>query len=297
MEAQDALIILRQTPGKAGESATIEDARAFLAICADRGLSPFVEASPILTDYERSNDHTHVHSLAIKEHYTVQERWAQQCGGYTVSKTEVTPHEGGLLAKVWILSNRDYADVGRMAAQIPSLNFREELKRFEVMGEALVSSREFQRKAPATKTWEWIAQKRAREGALRQKFGKEPSQSRQMYANALTQSVRNDAIAELYPVKPAYALPVSQEPEPEVEAVEGVVVEEAVPGAITIDEAAEFTTPQGTRYGELTLDQLVLVVEAYSKEKATKGLNDDRERSLKAAQIMRDHLRDGDIPF
>ena len=64
MEAQDALMILKQAPGRAGASATIEDARAFLAICADRGLSPFVEASPILTDYTRDGGE-HVHSLAV----------------------------------------------------------------------------------------------------------------------------------------------------------------------------------------------------------------------------------------
>ena len=76
MDVESTLMILRQTAA----SATMQDALAFLSICEDRGLSPFVEASPLIQDYTKSNGQK-VHSLAIKEHYAVQERWAQQCGG------------------------------------------------------------------------------------------------------------------------------------------------------------------------------------------------------------------------
>lgn len=299
MEVQDALMILKQS----APTATEGDARAFLAICAERGLSPFVEASPILTDYNKRNG-DHVHSLSVKEHYTVQERWAQQCGGYTISRTEVVPHEGGLRARIWLISNRDYAAVGKLAATIPNFNFHEELKRFEVLGEALVSEREFKRRAAATKTWDWIARKRAREGALRQKFGKEPSQSRQMYANALTQSVRDDAIAQLYPVKTPYALPVNTRP-PAVETAvteidygspvgtKAVTVEAEItePEPMTLDQAATYTTPKGTEYGKLDFGQLVEVIEAYSKMAATGELDDDQAMKLGAAQLLRDDLK------
>ena len=95
MDAESTLMIMQQTV----TTATMEDAIAFLAICQERGLSPFMEASPILADYNKSNG-DHVHSLAIKEHYAVQERWAQQCGGYIVNRREVEPFEGGLRARI-----------------------------------------------------------------------------------------------------------------------------------------------------------------------------------------------------
>jgi len=294
MEPQDALLILQQTPGRAGKNATLEDARAFLAICADRGLSPFVEASPIITDYTRQ-DGEHVHGLAVKEHYAVQERWASQCGGYTISRTEVAPHDGGLRARVWIISNRDYADVGKMAAMVPGFNFHEELRRFEVCSEALVTEREFKRRPPATKTWEWIAEKRAREGALRQKFGKEPSQSRQIYANALTQEVQADAIAQLYPARQPYALPAGA---PAPEEVEGVIVEQDPPDdaqlpAMTLEEAEAFETPGGIPYGGCTLDQLTVVIEFFEKRRATGKLTTEDAEHLRAAKMVRAFVLDG----
>jgi len=226
MDAESTLMILRQTAA----SATMQDALAFLSICEDRGLSPFVEASPLIQDYTKSNGQK-VHSLAIKEHYAVQERWAQQCGGYIVYKSEVEKTADGIIARVWVVANRDYAAVGKLAAMIPTLDFKEELARFTVCGEATVTQSEMNRKAPATKTWEWVATKRAREGALRQKFGKEPSQARQMYTAALTalsQADLREGIAAMYPQR--QALTVAAEPL-DVPVIEVITDPEPAPAA------------------------------------------------------------------
>lgn len=238
MKWEDALTLMRQT----APTATMNDATAFLAICQERGLSPFVEASPILTDYT-SNRGEKVHSLAVKEAYTVQERWAQQCGGYIVSRTVVEEYEGGLRARVWIIANRDYAAVGKMASLIPSLDFREELARFEVCGESIVTAKEKQRRPPSTKTWEWVVTKRAREAALREKFGKEPSQSRQLYAAALTQAVRDDAIAALYG-EPAPRHALTAAPAHDNGHDDPAVVEAEIVDAAIQDEAAEAMYPE-----------------------------------------------------
>lgn len=224
MDVESTLMILRQTVA----SATIQDALAFLSICEDRGLSPFVEASPLIQDYTKSNGQK-VHSLAIKEHYAVQERWAQQCGGYILYKSEVEKTSDGIIARVWVIANRDYAAVGKLAAMIPTLDFKEELARFTVCGEATVTQSEMNRKAPTTKTWEWVATKRAREGALRQKFGKEPSQARQMYTAALTalsQSDLREGIAAMYPQRQALAVAAEPIGAPVIEIITGEVAQE-----------------------------------------------------------------------
>lgn len=218
MDAESTYMILRQTT----ESATMQDATAFLAICQERGLSPFVEASPIISDYTR-RDGKKVHSLAVKEHYAVQERWAQQCGGYIVYKREVERDKGGdLIARVSVISNRDYAAVGKLAAMVPGIDFKEELARFVVIGEAVVTASESSRKAPATKTWEWVAEKRAREAALRQKFGKEPSQARQLYSQALaalTQSDIREGLTAMYPQRQALAVAADPVDAPVIEVI------------------------------------------------------------------------------
>lgn len=217
MDAESTYMILRQTT----ESATMQDALAFLAICQDRGLSPFVEASPIISDYTR-RDGKKIHSLAVKEHYAVQERWAQQCGGYIVSRREVNKTPEGLMARVWVISNRDYAAVGKLAAIVPSIDFKEELTRFEVLGEAIVTTSEMNRKAPVTKTWEWVAEKRAREAALRQKFGKEPSQARQLYSQALaalTQADMREGLTAMYPQRQALAVAADPVEAPVIEVI------------------------------------------------------------------------------
>jgi len=201
MRWQDALSIMKQT----APSATQDDAMSFIAICEERGLSPFVEASPLIQDYYSRSNKKQVHSLAVKESYTVQERWAQQCGGYTVRRVEIEPAEdGGLKARVYIISNRDYAAVGKLAAMgIPGFDWKTELAAFEVCGESSITGQEASRRPPATKDWQWVVTKRAREAALREKFGKEPSQSRQLYAAALTHAQIVDGANALYGMRRA----------------------------------------------------------------------------------------------
>jgi len=72
----------------------------------------------------------------------------------------------------------------------------------------------------------------------------------------------------------------------------------------TLDQAAAFTTPAGTAFGDLDYGQLIVVIEAYSKMKATEGwLTDDQAQELKGAQLLRDDLKamtelpDDQIPF
>ena len=223
MNAKEVLHIMRAT----APTATIEDAEAFLALCQERGLTPFTEASPIVTDYVNKRGER-VHTLSVKEHYAVAERWAQQCGGYTIRERRITRTEkGDIVAHIGIVSNRDYADVGKFCSRTGA-NFKEELAGFIVGGDAMVTADEMKtRKPPTSRTWEWVAEKRAREAAVLQKFGREPSQSRQMYANAIT--VNSHEVAEaLYgpstnvpQALPAPAEPddiIESEPEPQPEA-------------------------------------------------------------------------------
>ena len=220
MEAKEVLHIMKAT----APAATIEDAAAFLAMCRERGLTPFTEASPIVMDYNK-RDGTHVHSMSVKEHYAVAERWAAQSGGYTIRLREIT-HEkdGSYRARIGIVSNRDYAAVGQFCARVPGVDFKEELAGFMVIGEATLTADEQRKPAPKGKSWEWLVEKRARESAILQKFGREPSQSRQLYTNALTVEQRREAADALYPSAQQSALPapvVHAEPEP----IEGEVVE------------------------------------------------------------------------
>jgi len=222
MEPKDVLHIMRAT----APTATIEDAEAFLALCQERGLTPFTEASPIVTDYVNKKGER-VHSLSVKEHYTVAERWAQQCGGYTIRERRITRTEkGDIVAHIGIVSNRDYADVGRFCARTGA-NFKEELAGFIVGGDAMVTADEMKtRRPPTSRTWEWVAEKRAREAAVLQKFGREPTQSRQMYAQAITAQARevdaHETQALLYgapalsvaPEPPAPVSPAPVPPEP-----------------------------------------------------------------------------------
>jgi len=210
MEPKDVLHIMRAT----APTATIEDAEAFLALCQERGLTPFTEASPIITDYVNKRGE-HVHTLSVKEHYAVAERWAQQCGGYTIRERRITRTEkGDIVAHIGIVSNRDYADVGKFCARTGA-NFKEELAGFIVSGDAIVTAEEMRsRRPPTSRTWEWVAEKRAREAAVLQKFGREPTQSRQMYAQAITAQARevdtHETQALLYGAPPA--LSVAPEP-------------------------------------------------------------------------------------
>ena len=236
MEAKEVLYIMRAT----APSATIEDAAAFLALCNERGLTPFTEASPLVVDYTK-RDGTHVHSLAIKEHYAVAERWAQQSGGYTIRLREIVRNQAGdISARIGIVSNRDYAAVGQLCARVPGANFKEELAGFMVIGEAILTAQEMSgRQPPKGKSWEWLAEKRARESALLQKFGREPSQSRQMYTAALAADPRA-AAALLYGDEQQVALPAptqAQAPAPAPTPVVAPVVE--VEGDVTEVAPAE----------------------------------------------------------
>jgi len=229
-------------------AATIEDAAAFLAMCRERGLTPFTEASPIVVDYtDRSGKH--VHSLSVKEHYAVAERWAQQCGGYTVRERKVYRNDAGdIIAHIGIVSNRDYVDVGKFCTRVGA-DFKEELAGFVVSGDAVVTAGEMaKRQPPKGKTWEWLAEKRAREAAVLQKFGREPSQSRQLYTNALTVEQRREAAEALYPAAPQSALPapvVHTETEP----IEGEIVERAEA------ELVENTPPEFEQAAETTNEE------------------------------------------
>jgi len=220
MNAREVLHIMRAT----APTATIEDAEAFLALCQERGLTPFTEASPIITDYVNKRGER-VHTLSVKEHYAVAERWAQQCGGYTIRERRITRTEkGDIVAHIGIVSNRDYADVGKFCSRTGA-NFKEELAGFIVSGDAIVTAEEMRsRRPPTSRTWEWVAEKRAREAAVLQKFGREPTQSRQMYAQAITAQARevdtHETQALLYGAPPALSVapeppaPVSPAPVP-----------------------------------------------------------------------------------
>ena len=227
MNAKEVLHIMRAT----APTATIEDAEAFLALCQERGLTPFTEASPIITDYVNKRGER-VHTLSVKEHYAVAERWAQQCGGYTIRERRITRTEkGDIVAHIGIVSNRDYADVGKFCSRTGA-NFKEELAGFIVSGDAIVTAEEMRsRRPPTSRTWEWVAEKRAREAAVLQKFGREPTQSRQMYAQAITAQARaidtHETQALLYgapalsvapePPAPVSVAPVPPEPQEPLE--------------------------------------------------------------------------------
>ena len=244
MEAKEVLHIMKAT----APAATLEDAAAFLAMCRERGLTPFTEASPIVMDYNK-RDGTHVHSLSVKEHYAVAERWAAQSGGYTIRLREIT-HEkdGSYHARIGIVSNRDYVAVIQLCTRVPGVDFKEELASFMVIGEATLTADEQRKPAPKGKSWEWLVEKRARESAILQKFGREPSQSRQLYTNALTVEQRREAAEALYPAAPQSALPapvVHTETEP----IEGEIVERAEA------ELVENTPPEFEQAAETTNEE------------------------------------------
>ena len=313
MDARTVYTVMQQQ----APTATMDDAEAFLAICQDRGLSPFVEASPLITDYTRQRDGKHVHSLAVKEHYSVQERWSQQSGGYIVNSREVFTNEtGDIVARIGVISNRDYAGVGKLAAMVPGFSFKEELARFEVIGEAVVTKDERgKRQPPASKTWEWVAEKRAREAALRQKFGKEPSQARQLYTNALAlgldRSERSDVIEALYPPARREALPAptpapvidgqfaDSDEGPDWDAVEVVKAsptpQPEKPGdaeearTVALAKAAEIKTAKGTRLGDLSPDQLQTLIDLFEG----KALTGEQAGMVAAAKLLRDYLTQG----
>ena len=244
MEAKEVLHIMRAT----APAANLEDAAAFLELCRERGLTPFVEASPIVVDYTNRNG-VHVHGLSVKEHYAVAERWAQQCGGYTVRLREIIKDgSGDIRARVGIVSNRDYVAIIQLCTRVPGVDFKEELASFMVIGEATLSAEEQRKPSPKGKSWEWLAEKRAREAAVLQKFGREPTQSRQMYTNALTVEQRREAAEALYPAAPQSALPapvVHTETEP----IEGEIVERAEA------ELVENTPPEFEQAAETTNEE------------------------------------------
>jgi len=89
--------------------------------------------------------------------------------------------------------------------------------------------------------------------------------------------------AELIPVEDA-----------DLQIAEAEIIGDALPESeepLTLERAAEFTTPKGTAYGELTFDQLVVIIEAYSKEQAAGTLTEEQMANLRAAQLLRDDLK------
>jgi hypothetical protein len=201
-------------------------------LCHERGLTPFLEAYPLITDYVRK-DGSRVHGISVKEHYSVAERWSQQCGGYTIRLREIRRDQDGIYARIGIVSNRDYAAVGQLCARVPGLDFKEELAGFMTIGEAVLTADEMGKKpAPKGKTWEWLAEKRARESAILQKFGREPSQSRQIYTAALANNPQA-AAALLYGEAPALPAPIT----PSVS--EGEVVETVPAPQVPVTPAQE----------------------------------------------------------
>ena len=208
MKAEDALTIMQLTQ----PLATLEHAKAFLAVAADRGLTPFQEIWPIFSEQkEKQGDQwvvVGIKGLTFKEHYSVQNRWSQKSGGYSVPfrKTERTQRDNGygkmvpgVEVTVGVLTNRDYAALAQMAlARIPGWDFNEERKAFLQYATAFVPD---SHRPPSGWSTEDVARKRAEEQALKLAFGKEPSQSREIYGNAITASAR-EAAALMYPETP-----------------------------------------------------------------------------------------------
>ena len=212
-----------------------------IAVAKERGLTPFQEIWPIFTEKrERVRGQwqtTGIKGYTFKEHYSVQSRWAQQAGGYSEqfreTKRVTRPHPrytnddgspkmvSGVEVKVGIITNRDYAALAQMAmARIPGWNYSTEREKFTHYATAFVEDTHY---PPSGWTNEDVARKRAVEMALRQTFGKEPSQSRQVYA-ALTAEDRKVAAGALYgdslPQRPALEAP---------QVVEGVIEEQPIP--------------------------------------------------------------------
>jgi len=218
MKPEDVLTIMQITQ----PLATLEHAKAFIAIAADRGLTPFQEIWPIFSETKKKQGDewvvTGIKALTFKEHYSVQNRWAQKSGGYSVPfrqtehvsrKNRYGKQEDGVEVTVGILTNRDYAALIQMAGiNIPGWDFNEERKAFLHYATAFVPNTH---SAPAGWSIADVARKRAEEQALKQAFGKEPSQSREIYGRAIAVDA-HEAAALMYSPEPRAALPAPATP-------------------------------------------------------------------------------------
>jgi len=203
MTPEEALTIMKLTQSLA----TLSHAAAFLAVCEDRGLTPFLEIYPIFAEKKEKVGGewkvTGLKGMTFKEHYSVQNRWSQKSGGYStpfrktenVTRTnEYGKQETGVEVTVGIITNRDYAALAMMAqARIPGWDYATEREAFIHYATAFCAD---SHRPPSGWTIQGVARKRAEEQALKLAFGKEPSQSRQMYSNII--AADNDAIAALY---------------------------------------------------------------------------------------------------
>lgn len=213
MKPEEALSIMQLNQ----PLATLAHAAAFLAVCVDRGLTPFLEIYPIFTEKkEKIGDQwrvTGLKGMTFKEHYSVQNRWSQKSGGYSTPfrKTEQVTRtndygkkEDGIEATVGIITNRDYAALAMMAqARIPGWDYETEREAFVHYATAFCPN---SHKPPSGWTIAGVARKRAEEQALKLAFGKEPSQSRQMYGNILAAEA-TETVSALYGPAPQEALP------------------------------------------------------------------------------------------
>ena len=290
MDVQTVLHIMQGTESRFNE----EDAAAFVSYCAERGLTPFAESYPLLFISNGKRN------LSFKDHYSVQSRWAHVEGGYRKARKHIETEDGSTQIQVEIIPNRDYAIV--LKAVELGADRVEEMEAYtcRVVGTVTKAEKASKKYPPKGKTWEWLAEKRATEDALRQMFGKEPSQVRQILA--ISAQDRNEAVHALYgsqAPRPALAAPVESQV---VEIIEGEVVEENTepeetnpePAAMTAQDAAEVTTAKGTRIGDLTQEQLSVVIEAYSKQDVVSGLNPEERQRFEAAQMLRSYYADDD---
>ena len=284
MKPEDALTIMQITQ----PLATLDHARAFIALCDDRGLSPFVEVSPIFAmKREQRGDQwvdVAVKGMSIKESYHNVDRWAAQCGGYSVPVRFTTPESrdetnygktktiAGIKAVVRVLTNRDRAAIMQIMQLSPGMDYKELRDEYLKEGEAWVS---LAHRPPSGWTVEKVALKRATEAALLNAFGREPSQSRQMYNNVLTASAGSEARAALYGSGAQPALPA-----PAVDVLEG----DYTPVIATVDSPPDpgaTLTPGGARYDSLTFAQLNTLLNSRNS-----AINYDAVQAVRAAKAQ-----------
>ena len=196
MDAQSILTIMKMTQ----PLATLAHAEAMAEYGRSRGLTPFAEFYPIFSEKKEKRGRTWevvgLKGLTFKEHYAVQNRWSQKSGGYSTpyinTERDVQyptgynddngnpKYDTGVVVRVGIITNRDYAALAQMAlARIPGWDYKEEREAFTHYGEGFVSNTH---RPPSGWTVEAVARKRATEQALKLAFGKEPTQAANIYA-------------------------------------------------------------------------------------------------------------------
>jgi len=213
MDAETILTVMKMTQ----PLATIEHAEVMEAYGRDRGLTPFAEFYPIFAENRKKQNSQWVtiglKSLSFKEHYSIQQRWAQKSGGYstphreTIDETETDRYgkeHPGLRVTVGIITNRDYAALARMAAmEIPGWDYLAERKAFLHYGSSFVRN---SHRPPSGWTVQGVARKRATEMALKLAFGREPTRAGAIYSMTMDsrpELALDEAKSALYPALPA----------------------------------------------------------------------------------------------